>query len=230
MSFHRIIVSFFCGGFLSSTEHVFVSCSWTIFWGSKGFFVASYLFLFVFGVWHTTFFRSNLSLVLAFFGFVVFFVRALPFFVFLLVWCFCYGFWFVSCQFLSSSWDCLSLIALSWCCFFYLMSWLLVCVWVGFWAAFWAGTITESRMGMANREGSIYFSGFLIIGVFGWKQLLSPRATLFSKLLSLKKPASKRWKRTPLFNFCRRKRYKNRGFRIFLRNKSDPRLFTFLIF
>ena len=26
---------------------------------------------------------------------------------------FCYGFWFVSCQFLSSSWDCLSLIALS---------------------------------------------------------------------------------------------------------------------
>ena len=59
------------------------------------------------------------------------------FFVFLLVWCFCYGFWFVSCQFLSSSWDCLSLIALSWCCFFYLMSCLLVCVWVGFWAAFW---------------------------------------------------------------------------------------------
>ena len=34
------------------------------------------------------------------------------FFVSLLVWCFCYGFWFVSCQFLSS-WDCLSLIALS---------------------------------------------------------------------------------------------------------------------
>ena len=31
-------------------------------------------------VWHTTFFRSNLSLVLAFFGFVVFFVRVLPFF------------------------------------------------------------------------------------------------------------------------------------------------------
>ena len=59
------------------------------------------------------------------------------FFVFLLVWCFCYGFWFVSCQFLSLSWDCLSLIALSWCCFFYFVSWLLVCVWVGFWAAFW---------------------------------------------------------------------------------------------
>ena len=61
------------------------------------------------------------------------------FFVFLLVWCFCYGFWFLSCQFLSSSWDCLSLIALSWCCFFYFVSWLLVCVCVGvgFWAAFW---------------------------------------------------------------------------------------------
>ena len=29
------------------------------------------------------------------------------------------------------------------------------------------GTITESRMDVSNREGSIYFSGFFIIGVFG---------------------------------------------------------------
>ena len=65
--------------------------------------------------------------VLAFFGFVVFFVRAIYF----LCLCLCggfYGFWFVSFRFSSSSWDCLSLIALSWCCFFYLMSWLLVCL------------------------------------------------------------------------------------------------------
>ena len=37
----------------------------------------------------------------------------------------------------------------------------------GFLGCLLRGTITESRMGMANREGSIYFSGFLIIGVFG---------------------------------------------------------------
>ena len=58
------------------------------------------------------------------------------FFLCFCLWCFCYGFWFVSCQFLSSSWDCLSLIALSWCCFFYFVSWLLVCVCVFSWAAF----------------------------------------------------------------------------------------------
>ena len=82
------------------------------------------------------------------------------------------------------------------------MSWLLVCVCVCvFLGCLFRETITESLMGMANRERSIYFSGFLIIGVFGWKQLLSPRATLFSTLLSLKNPASKRWKRTPVFNF-----------------------------
>ena len=44
-------------------------------------------FFVCFGVWNTTLLRSNLSLVLAFFGFVVFFVGALLF-VFLLVWCF----------------------------------------------------------------------------------------------------------------------------------------------
>ena len=47
-------------------------------------------------------------------------------------------------------------------------SFLCVCVGV-FLGCLLRGTITESRMGMANREGSIYFSGFLIIGVFGWK-------------------------------------------------------------
>ena len=41
-------------------------------------------FFVCFDVWNSTFFRSNLSLVPAFFGFIVFFVRAL-----LLFWCFC---------------------------------------------------------------------------------------------------------------------------------------------
>ena len=82
------------------------------------------------------------------------------FFVFLLVWRFCYGFWFVSCQFLSSSWDCLSLIKL-----LNVLS-ARLCM-GGFLGCLLRGTITESGLDMANREGSIYFSGFLIIGVFG---------------------------------------------------------------
>ena len=164
----------------------------------------SFLFFFVFGVWHTTFFRSNLSLVLAFFGFVVFFVRALPFFcvsacvVFLLWVLVCFlsilvvilGLSFLDCSVLML-FLLLRVLAARCVC-------VCVCVFLG---CLFRGTITESRMGMANREGSIYFSGFLIIGVFGWKQPLSPRATLFSKWLSLKNPASKRWKRTPVFNF-----------------------------
>ena len=96
----------------------------------------------------------------------------------------------------------------------------------GFLGCLLRGTITESRMGMANREGSICFSGFLIFGVFGWKQLLSPRATLFSTLLSLKKTASERWKRTPLFNFVGGNAIKIGVSEFLLRNKSDPRLLS----
>ena len=125
---------------------------------------------FLFGVWHTTFFRSNLSLVLALFGFDVFFVRALPFF-----WCVsaCVVFllWVLVC-FLSIL---LVILGLSFLDCSVLMLFLLLhvlaarfCVCVGvFLGCLFRGTITESRMGMANREGSIYFSGFLIIGVFG---------------------------------------------------------------
>ena len=57
-------------------------------------------------------------------------------------------------------------------------------------------------MGMANREGSIYFSGFLIIGVFF---LVKTAAALgeegFFKHALFRKPVSKRQKRTPVFNF-----------------------------
>ena len=121
----------------------------------------------MFGVWHTTFFRSNLSLVLAFFGFVVFFVRALPFFcvsacVVLLLWvlvCFLsilvviLGLSFLNCSVLM---------------LFLLLNVLSARLCVGgFLGCLLRGSITESRMDMANREGSIYFSGFLIIRVFG---------------------------------------------------------------
>ena len=90
------------------------------------------------------------------------------------------GIWSVSFQFSLSSRDCLSLIALSWCWFFYFMSWLLVCLW-GFLGSFFTGTPPGGgRMGMANREESIYFSAFLIIGAFGWNGR-RPKARVFAK-------------------------------------------------
>ena len=78
-------VAFFC------PQNIFVWCSWNMFWGSKGFFAASFLLLFCcFGVWKRAFFRSNLSLVPGLFGLVVFSVRVLLMLCveFLLVWCF----------------------------------------------------------------------------------------------------------------------------------------------
>ena len=67
------------------------------------------------GVWHTTFFRSNLSLLPALFGFVVFFLGVFPF---LGVSSACLVFFVMGsalfpCQCSSSSWDSLSLIVLS---------------------------------------------------------------------------------------------------------------------
>ena len=81
-----VSVVFFCG-FLLSTKHVCLSL-WNLFWGSKAFFVVFLLVvILLFGFWKA-FFRSNFSLVPGFFGLVVFYVRALLIFVFLLVWCF----------------------------------------------------------------------------------------------------------------------------------------------
>ena len=152
---------------------------------------------FVFGVWHTTFFRSNLSLVLAFFGFVVFFVRAL-----FLYFCLCGVFiWvLVSCQFLSWSWDCLSLIALSWCCFFYFVSWLLACV-CGFSGCLFAGNPLGGSYGYGQPGGVNIFFGFSHHRGVWVKTATALGRSVFSKLLSFQKPASKRWKRTPVFNF-----------------------------
>ena len=91
-------------------------------------FVCFYLLFCCFGVCKGAFFRSNFSLVLALFGFVVFSVRVLLMLCVsaCLVFLMGSGYFF---QFSSSVWDCLFFIVLSWCCFFYFMSWLLVCLW-----------------------------------------------------------------------------------------------------
>ena len=230
--FTESLFLFFFRWFLSSTEHVFVSCSWPMFWWSDGFFVASYFSLFcvwVFGAQPSfgptcllcLHCLDLLSSFLEFFFFWCFFCLSGVFFV---------GFWFVSFQCSSSSWDSLSLIVLSWCCFSTSClgcSFVCVCVFLG---CLLRGTIPESRMGMANREGSIYFSGFLIIGVFGWKQPLSPRATLFSKLLSLKNAHLSGENGRPFSNFVAGNALKIGVPEFFCRNIRDPRLFTFLIF
>ena len=49
---------------------------------------------------------------------------------------------------------------------FNFMSWLRVFA-CGFWCFHVVVTLLGGRLGMADREGSIYFSAFLIIGVFG---------------------------------------------------------------
>ena len=87
------------------------------------------------------------------------------FFVFLLVWCFL---WVLAC-FLSILVVILGLSFLD-CSVLMLLLLLRVlaarlCVW--FLGCLLAGTLRGGHMDMANREGSIYFSGFLIVGVFG---------------------------------------------------------------
>ena len=69
-----------------------------------------------------------------------------------------FGFWFVSFQFSSSSWDCLFVTALSSCCFFYFISWLLV-----FLCGFSDCLLMEPSWGPFDFR----FSVFPIIGVFG---------------------------------------------------------------
>ena len=82
------------------------------------------------------------------------------------------------------------------------MSWLLVSP-CGFLGCLFTGTLPGGRLGMANWEGSIYFSFFFIIGVFGWKEALSPltpQGDGFCKCALLEKRASKRSKQTAVFN------------------------------
>ena len=171
-----------------------------------------------------------LSLVPSFFGFVVFSVRALFVFfvfVFLLVWCF---FNVGSALFLFNSLRRLGIVFPSLLCLHVASCTSCLgcsCVCVGFWAAF-LRELSGGRLGMANREGSIYFAACLTIGVFGWKQALSPRVRVFANVFCFKNVHVRSEDRRP-FSICRGKCYKNRGFR-FLPQKCDPPLFTFFIF
>ena len=230
MSFHRIIVSFFLWwiSFIHRTLFLFHVLGLS-FEGVRDSLLLFYL-SFVFGVWHTTFFRSNLSLVLAFFGFVVFFVRALLFCVSACV-VFFYGFWFVSCQFLSSSWDCLSLIALSWCCFFYsCLGCSFVCVWV-FGLPFGGSPPGGGGSYGCGQPGGVnIFFGFSHNRGVWVKTAAALGEECFSKLFSFKNPHLE-VKTDARFQFCRRKRYKNRGSRIvFLEEKWCTTIYVFDFF
>ena len=197
MSFHRIIVSFFFGGFLSSTEHVFVSCSWTIFWGSKGFFVASFCLCLCLCLAHNLLSVQLVSCA------CILWIRCLlcsSSSFFCVSACVVFLLWVLVC-FLSIL---VVILGLSFLDCSVLMLFLLLRVLAarlcvgGFLGCLLAGTFRGGRMDMANREGSIYFSGFLIIGVFGWKQPLPSGRSVFFKVVIFQKPASKRWKRTPV--------------------------------
>ena len=177
-----LYLSFF-GGFPLSTEHVFVWCYWNVSWGSKRLFVASSLLLcFCFGVWKRTFFRSNLSLVLAWVHCLLCSCSS----DFLL--CFClWGVFVGSGLFLFNSVRHLGIVFPSLLCPNVASSTsCLGCSFVcgGFWACLFARG--GGRLGMANRKGSMYFSVFLISGVFGWKQALSPRARVFAHVFCFK--------------------------------------------
>ena len=208
----KIIVFFFCG-FLLSTEHVFVRYTWNMFWGSKGLFVASYLLLYrCFGVWWRAFFLSNLSLVPAFLGFVLFCVRVFFFYF----GCFCFFGVLLRSVFLfclsSSSWVAVSSLLCGRAGF---STSCLGCLFlrVGFGAFILWLTLLGGRSGRANREGSIYFSVFFIVGLFGRKQYF-PRGWGFFETLFAWKSGMEGAKKMKRFHFCRAKRYKNRGFRI----------------
>ena len=61
---------------------------------------------------------------------------------------------------------------------FNFMSWLVVCA-SRFRCCHFVVNLVGVLVGRANREGSIYFLPFFIIGVFGRKQALPPRARVF---------------------------------------------------
>ena len=89
-------------------------------------------------VWVRT---SKFSLVPGFFGWVILSVRSLLILVLLHLWCLLL-LWFVCFRFSSSSWEFFFTVLLS-CCFFYLISWLLVypsCFSVIFWWEFCWGS------------------------------------------------------------------------------------------
>ena len=207
---------------------MFVWFSWKMFWGSKGFLVASYLLLFCcFGVWKRTFFRSNCLLVPGFFGLVVFSARAL------LILCFClFGVLWVLVSFFSVLFVILGLSFLH-CSVPMLLLLLHVLdarfsVWV-FGLPFY-GNPLGGRLGMGT-GGANRFLPFLIIGVFGLKHAPPSRARVFFYCFVASKGCIFGSSMTTFFNSCPRKRYKNRVFRSkHVVNISDPPVFTSALF
>ena len=178
MSFPKLFVFF--GGCFSSTEHVLVGCCWNMFEGSKVFIVASWLWFCRLGVWERAFFRSNLFLCMHSSDSLC----SLFVFFFCLFGVFSWVQFFLFFLFSSSSWDCLSFVAPSWCCFFYVVSWLLVSP-CGFLGCPFTGTLPGGRLGMANWEGSISFGFSHSRDV--WVKTLSPMARVFANLLAWKR-------------------------------------------
>ena len=85
----KIIVYFSFVAFFCPQNMFLLDILGICFSGSKGLFVASYLLLYrCFGVWWRAFFLSNLSLVPACLGFVLFCVRSFLFWVLLFLWSF----------------------------------------------------------------------------------------------------------------------------------------------
>ena len=75
-----------------------------------------------------------------------------------------------------------------------------LCVWVGFWAAFWRELSGGGRMDMAKGGVNMFFGFSHNRGVWV-KTAAALGEECFFKVDIFQKPASKRWKRTPVFNF-----------------------------
>ena len=140
--------------------------------------VASYVLLYrCFGVWCRAVFLSNLSLVPTFLG-----IRSVLCSCFFYFGCFCFfrvllrSIFLVLLIFLILGW---CYFAAVWSCWFFtFMSWLVVCA-SRFRCCHFVVNLVGGLVGRVNPEGSIYFMPFLIIGEFGRKHVLPPRARIF---------------------------------------------------
>ena len=177
------------------------------------------------------FFRSNLSLLPAFFGFVVFSVRAFLIFVFLLVW------WFLgSGLFLWNALRHLGIVISSFCPHAASSTSCLGCSFmcVGFWAAF----SREPSRGVVwvwpTWSGQYDFSAFLIESeCLGENRRCPPGRGFLWRLHCFRITESSVCERRTPFQMRRRKHYKNRDFRIVFGEKkkgNPPYVFNFFIF
>ena len=138
--------------------------------------ICCYIVVLVFG--EEPSFLSNLSLVPAFLGFVLFCVRVFFFFfwVLLLLPSFVEVYFLVFLIFLILG-CCYFAAVWSWW-FFNFISWLLVCA-SRFRCCHFVLNLVGGLVGRANREGSIYFLPFFIITVFGRKHVFPSGKRVF---------------------------------------------------